>query len=219
TKKSANRRQMDRGPRLKFSLMSATVEGGEGAARSAAWIVVSSYLVGILPCCPNTFASLGTRSPESTICLRAFPHERTSDFIVLSYAAHHRTSPTISSDFYKTCPASKQRIDVPRARATSRRIFVRRARSFPSSATLALHSATLFEALAPLATPPFSFPPTSTSRCRHHVSGSTFPPFELGLGGALLLRRPGACCLAEFLSFPELRLRRAPFSFEKGKAQ
>ena len=31
---------MDRGPRLKFSLMFATIEGGEGAALRAAYIVV-----------------------------------------------------------------------------------------------------------------------------------------------------------------------------------
>ncbi|KAL1724863.1 hypothetical protein EV714DRAFT_240403 [Schizophyllum commune] len=69
--------------------------------------------------------------------------ELLKEFCVLSLASHYKRSPSISSDFHKTGPALKQRINVPRARRGS----------FSSSATLALRSATLFELAAPLATP------------------------------------------------------------------
>ncbi|KAL1684396.1 hypothetical protein GGG16DRAFT_106987, partial [Schizophyllum commune] len=141
TKKSANRRQMDRVPRLKFSLMLATVGGGEGAARSATYNSVSALPRGHGP------PTLLSESKRLDAMQRRFvSFGRRCESSLSTLAAQYRTSPTISSNFYATSPPLKQRIDVPRAR------------SFPSSATLALHSATLFEPPAPLATPSILVP-------------------------------------------------------------
>ncbi|KAL1687150.1 hypothetical protein GGG16DRAFT_105240 [Schizophyllum commune] len=131
TKKSANPRQMDRGPRLKFSLMFETVEGGEEVARSAAYIAVSSLSRGDI-----------TRrhySPNRSAVLI----ERRLDTIQRPFASFGSS--------YVSSSAERG--------------------SFPSSVMLVLHTATLSEPPAPLATPSILVPtyfnlsvPTSCER-------------------------------------------------------
>ncbi|KAL1684620.1 hypothetical protein GGG16DRAFT_119622 [Schizophyllum commune] len=155
----ANRRQMDRGPRLKFWLMFATVEGGEGAALRAAYIVVYT------PPCGRWLAHISLRlkalSPSSVASMQSIVVSRASEHLYLlpslvsSYAERSRSSPTISGDLSRTGPALKQRIDDTRARVLP----------VLGDGRSPLHD--VFKAPRPprpSPPPPFSYPPSPTSR-------------------------------------------------------
>ncbi|KAL1717734.1 hypothetical protein EV715DRAFT_292037 [Schizophyllum commune] len=86
---------------------------------------------------------------------REHPNASTFSLALSTLAAQFRSSPTIPSDVSKACPALKQRIDGPRARANPNEIAILPlfSLSSPSFATLVIHSPTFFEPHAPLATP------------------------------------------------------------------
>ncbi|KAL1684394.1 hypothetical protein GGG16DRAFT_119867 [Schizophyllum commune] len=132
TEKSANRRQMDRGPRLKFSLMLATVGGGEGAARSATYNSVSALPRGHGP--PTLLSlvismlSVSQANPSASMQCSAASRLYPLPSSLSTLAAQRRSSPTIYIDFYATSPPLKQRIDVPRARISPTSRFRRPSR-------------------------------------------------------------------------------------------
>ncbi|KAL1749569.1 hypothetical protein FB107DRAFT_280571 [Schizophyllum commune] len=134
----ANRRQMDRDPRLKFWLMFATVEGGEGA-RSASYIVVYT-----LPC-GRWLAHISL--PRLKLC-RAIQE--------LAHDLRRPLKDRSGSEATYQRPASEDSIGIAILPLFS--LLVPPSHPllppfFPSSVTLVLHPATLFEPPAPLATP------------------------------------------------------------------
>ncbi|KAL1671208.1 hypothetical protein EV122DRAFT_285199 [Schizophyllum commune] len=144
TEKSANRRQMDRGPRLKSSLMFATDEGGEGGGAKRRL----HRRIADVALCP---ASDSMRCPP-----RASPQWNRN---AASRASEQSRLYLLPSSLDPRCAIQELILDLQRflkglsgSEATYRRP-ASEGKSFTSSATLTLLSATLFEPLAPLATP------------------------------------------------------------------